>query len=188
MKKVKNLETFVANANPLPASVSGSPRPNGNFTFARFATSMQNEIVAEWFDPTTELTYEYTFPVDLTHPFYVKLLDTFTVDEIKKMSDEWHENQLRLWENWLVNKAKQLDIFINYEPEQSKEVDNKFDIKYLVDAQDSIEYMGFVFDLKLELYDKEEIMNSDKQDLLIAMREAKTPLEVMYYAGKILYE
>lgn len=68
-----------------------------------------------------------------------------------------------------------------WSPNEKLSIDNIFVLPEGDTGQD------FLFELKLRLFDLKEIAESTDQASKTAMREATTPLEAFYHAGKMLF-
>jgi hypothetical protein len=65
---------------------------------------------------------------------------------------------------------------------------NKLTLDHLFNPPEGKVGMDLLFNIKLKIFDLPEVMQSNNNELKKKLREAKTPLESLYIAGKFLNE
>jgi hypothetical protein len=157
----------------------------GKFINALFASSKKKLILAIWQDNETKQQHEIAIETDLNNKMYVKLLETFTTDEISTMTDQKRKHAAKSWE--LVVKDIALKYGLIYDPSSTNPQD-KLVIDHLFNPPEGEAGMELLFNTKLKIFDLTEVTQSSNTELKKKLREAKTPLESLYIAGKFLYE
>jgi hypothetical protein len=157
----------------------------GKFINALFASSKKKLILAIWQDNETKQQHEIAIETDLNNKMYVKLLETFTTDEISTMTDQKRKHAAKSWE--LVVKDIALKYGLIYDPSSTNPQD-KLVIDHLFNPPEGEAGMELLFNTKLKIFDLPEVTQSTNTELKKKLREAKTPLESLYIAGKFLYE
>lgn len=158
---------------------------NGRFTHAVYSSSKQNLIFATWYDESTKKHKEIAIKTDLNNEFYKKLLQTFTTDEIYQMTDQKRKLNSQTFEIYVKDIALKYGLVYDpliHNPQEKLTVDNLFNPPAGDLGTD------LLFNLKLKIFDLPEVTQSDNTELKKKLREAKTPLESLYIAGKFLYE
>jgi hypothetical protein len=157
----------------------------GKFINALFASSKKKLILAIWQDNETKQQHEIAIETDLNNKMYVKLLETFTTDEISTMTDQKRKHAAKSWE--LVVKDIAVKYGLIYDPSSTNPQD-KLVIDHLFNPPEGEAGMELLFNTKLKIFDLPEVTQSSNTELKKKLREAKTPLESLYIAGKFLYE
>jgi hypothetical protein len=157
----------------------------GKFINAVFASSKKKLILAIWQDNETKQQHEIAIETDLNNKMYVKLLETFTTDEISTMTDQKRKHAAKSWE--LVVKDIAVKYGLIYDPSSTNPQD-KLVIDHLFNPPEGEAGMELLFNTKLKIFDLPEVTQSSNTELKKKLREAKTPLESLYIAGKFLYE
>ena len=161
--------------------------PPGEFTYATFYSDDKTLIRAIFHDDNDdwETYHEIIIPVDLEDQNYQKLLETFDLEQINKMTNEERAVQR---ENFLevVKEVAEKSGMI-YDPE-SANIENHLRIDHLFKLPDDELGEEFLFNIKLNIFEMEKVMHSDDADLKKRLREATSPIECFYIAGKFLYE
>ena len=157
----------------------------GKFINALFASSKKKLILAIWQDNETKQQHEIAIETDLNNKMYLKLLETFTTDEISTMTDQKRKHAAKSWE--LVVKDIALKYGLIYDPSSTNPQD-KLVIDHLFNPPEGEAGMELLFNTKLKIFDLPEVTQSSNTELKKKLREAKTPLESLYIAGKFLYE
>lgn len=158
---------------------------NGRFTEATFASSKRNLIFAMWFDNETKTYHEIAIKPDLEDKNYQKLLHTFTTDEISQMTDQKRKYNSQMFERLVKDVALKYELVYDpavTNPQDKLVVDNLFDLPEGTVGTD------LLFNIKLKIFDLPKVKESTNTELKKKLREAKTPLESLYIAGKFLYE
>lgn len=158
---------------------------NGRFTHARFTSSRKDLIESIWLDENDNTYHQIAIEVDLENPEYVKLLETFTTDEIATMTDQYAKEEQ---ENFLAIVKDIAETYgLIYDPDAVDGKD-KLNIDHIFTPPEGDDGVDLLFNVKLKIFEMDEVLNSDNGELKKALREAKTPIEAFYIAGKFLYE
>lgn len=162
---------------------------NGKFTHARYVNSQKDTIEALWLDTFGEngegQYHQISMPVDLENPNYVKLLETFTTDEISTMTHQHNRDQEESFKNFV--KAVALQSGLIYDPSVA-EKETVQSVDHIFTPPEGDEGTDLLFNVKLKIFDMPEVVNSDNTELKRQLREADTPLKALYIAGKFLFE
>ena len=158
---------------------------NGKFTHARFMSSRKQLIEALWHDETENKMIAITLETDLQNPNYVKLLETFSTDEISTMTHQYTRNEALNFEMFVKDMAQKYGLLYDPNARDSNESLNIDAIFSPVDGEDGTDLL---FNIKLKIFEMQEVVDSDNADLKKKLREASTPLEAFYIAGKFLFE
>lgn len=158
---------------------------NGRFTHARFLSSNKNWIEAIWLN-TDDNTYEdVIIETNLESSDYKKLLDQFTTDEISTMTNEYSKEE----SDNFIQLVKEIaeDHGLIYDPDA---VDGKdrLVIDHIFTPPEGDDGTDLLFNIKLKIFEMQEVIDSTDAELKKALREAKTPIEAFYICGKFLYE
>jgi hypothetical protein len=84
-----------------------------------------------------------------------------------------------------IEAAKQQGLIYDpgtYQPNSKLSIDAIFDLPEGSTGQD------FLFELKLRVFDLRPVADSDNSEYKKKIRDATSPIEVLYWAGKFLYE
>jgi hypothetical protein len=157
----------------------------GKFINAVFASSKKKLILAIWQDNETKQQHEVAIETDLNNKMYVRLLETFTTDEISIMTDQKRKHAAKSWELIVKDIAEKYSLI--YDPSATNPQD-KLVIDHLFNPPEGEAGMELLFNTKLKIFDLPEVTQSTNTELKKKLREAKTPLESLYIAGKFLYE
>lgn len=158
---------------------------NGKFSHARYVSSKKDTIEALWYDATHHQMHQVSIPTDLENSTYVKLLETFTTDEISTMTDQHNKEQGENFKYFVKNMATEFGLV--YDPNAAnRETVASYDQIFNPPAGD--EGIDLLFNIKLKIFDLPQVVESDNADLKRALREAETPLKALYVAGKFLFE
>jgi hypothetical protein len=157
----------------------------GKFTFATYANSSKNIINAIWLDEGTKEYSEVAVVTDLKDKIYQKLLEKFTPDEISTMTDQKHKEEASQFEYIVKDIAKKYNLI--YDPTTANPED-KLNLDHIFNPTNDDVGTDLLFNLKIKIFDLPEIQKSENSELKKKLREAKTPLESLYIAGKFLYE
>ena len=162
---------------------------NGKFTHARFVSSKKDTIEAVWMESDIaegESPYiQVAIPTDLENEMYVKLLENFTTDEISTMTDQYAKEESENFKLFVKNMA--VDYGLVYDPETA-ERSTVHSVDHIFTPPEGDEGTDLLFNVKLKIFDMDEVVNSDNDDLKKELREADTPLKALYVAGKFLFE
>jgi hypothetical protein len=158
---------------------------SGKFIHAVFASSKKKLILAIWQDNETKQQHEVAIETDLESKMYLKLLETFTTDEISTMTDQKRKHASKTWELIVKDIAEKYGLI--YDPSAANPQD-KLIIDHLFNPPEGEAGMELLFNTKLKIFDLPQVTQSTNSELKKKLREAKTPLESLYIAGKFLYE
>jgi len=158
---------------------------NGTFTNAVFANGQKNTILALWKDNETLTTEEIVIKPNLENHIYCKLLEQFTVDEISTMTDQRNKINRNAFEQLVKKMAIDNGLLYN---ESAATEQNKITIDFIFTPMEGDAGSDLLFDIKLKIFDLPEVINSSNSELKSKLRQATTPLEALYVAGKFLYE
>lgn len=156
---------------------------NGKFIEAIFANNTKNAIITIWQDDSTGTNQEIVIEVNLQDRLYQKLLDQYTIDEINTMTDQKRKVEREAF--LLMVKHIALNEGLLYDPEVKKD---SLDLDMIFNPTVSDEATDLLFNIKLKIFDMEQVLKSSNTELKKQLRQAKTPLESMYIAGKFLFE
>jgi len=161
---------------------------DGKFVHARYASGRKDMIVATYQDNEGQ-NYPITIRTDLEDEYYLRLLDTYSIDEISRMTTQFLEGQRQAFEAMVLRLGQ--DFGLLYDPNviaEERGDTNVTSIEQIFEPGNDTKDQDFLFNLKLRIFDMEEVENSDNAELKKSLREAQSPLESLYIAGKFLYE
>lgn len=158
---------------------------NGKFIHAYFADKNKKGIKAVWKDNETLVETEVVIMVDLTSELYNKLLEDFSIDDIVKMTNLKLENEKAAY----IRLVKQiaLDSGLLYNPDAAVEK-SQLNIDHIFTPPEGDAGIDLLFNIKLKIFDMEQVINSTNTELKKQLRQSKTPLEALWIAGKFLFE
>ena len=162
---------------------------NGKFTHARYVSSQKDFIEAIWMwneveDGETPYL-QVQVPVDLENQNYVTLLDTFSVDEITTMTDQQAKEEAENFRAYVKEIAVDYGLLYDDNAEANR---NGNSIDMIFNPPEGDEGADQLFDLKLKIFEMDEVANSTDDELQTELREAESPLKALYVAGKFLFE
>ena len=163
---------------------------NGKFTHARYVSSKKDIIEAIWmWDDLVESEespyLQVQVEVDLEDPNYITLLDTFTTDEISTMTDQFSKEEEENFKNFVKEMATEFGLL--YDPNADRDA-SAYSIDHIFESPEGDEGTDLLFNIKLKIFEMDEVVNSENDDLKKELREATTPLKAFYIAGKFLFE
>lgn len=171
--------------NTAQSYIDSLPSVNGKFTYAYFNDSKKNYITATWLN-TDEQTYtDIIIPTNLEDADYKNLLETFTVDEISTMTDQKSKDEAQSFELIVKDVAEKYGLV--YDPNAADNKD-RLSVDHIFNPPEGDVGTDLLFEIKLKIFDIEEVVNSTNDDLKKQLREANTPLKALYIAGKFLFE
>lgn len=158
---------------------------NGKFTYARFVSSRKQLIDAIWHDDVENKNIAITLETDLTNPNYVKLLETFSVDEISTMTDQHTRKEALNFELFVKDMAQKYGLL--YDP-NAKDQNKSLNVDSIFAPPEGDAGTDLLFNIKLKIFEMQQVTDSTDTELKKKLREATTPLEALYIAGKFLFE
>jgi len=158
---------------------------NGRFINAVYASSKRKLILAIWQDNGTMQQHEVAIETDLNSDTYKKLMETFTVDEISTMTDQKRKMASKNWEIIVKDVAQKYGLI--YDP-SAVDPQDKLVLEHLFNPPEGEVGMELLFNTKLKIFDLPQVTQSTNSELKKKLREAKSPMESLYIAGKFLYE
>lgn len=136
-------------------------------------------------DPKSKVRFVEVIPASEDEQDWRDLLSKMTPDQIEASTKEFAQAVRQEEERVLVAYAKEQGLI--YDP--SKYTPNtKLNINFIFDLPENQAGTDFLFELKLRVFDLEQVAGSDNQELKKKIRNAESPIEVLYLAGKFLYE
>jgi len=163
---------------------------NGKFTHACYVNSKKDTIDAIWHDETAtgedQIAYhQISIPVDLENANYVKLLETFTTDEISTMTDQRTREESENFKQFIREMAEKEGLVYDPNAADRNEVQS---VDHIFTPPEGDAGTDLLFNVKLKIFDMPEVVDSTNTELKRALREADTPLKALYIAGKFLFE
>jgi hypothetical protein len=159
---------------------------NGKFTHARYVNSKKQEVEAIWYDEEQGTYTQEAVRCDLENSRYLKLLDTFTTDEISTMTDQHSKNQAENFKLFVKSMAS--DYGLVYDPNAADPTEKVHGIDHIFNPPEGDEGTDLMFELKLKIFDMPEVQKSKNKKLKEDLRKAETPLEALFIAGKFLFK
>lgn len=157
----------------------------GKFTLARFADNTREHLEAFWEDAVTKETRvyrsEYSNPND---GVTTAILKHFTVEEIIANTKEHDAEVRRSINDMYAEIAKEQGLIYDpgtYHPSSKINIDNFFKLPEGNAGQQ------FLFELKKRALEQDSVSKSTNE-YKDKIRNASSPLEVLYWTGKISYE
>ena len=157
----------------------------GKFIHARFVNTQKRIIEATWHRDDIGRDELMIFDSSLENPMYLKLLETFTVDEISTMTNQYNKQQAEGFKQLVLKMC--MDNNLVYDPNAADQKDRLI-VDHLLNPPEGDVGSDFLFEIKLKIFDLPQVVNSTNADLKATLRKATTPLEALYVAGKFLYE
>jgi hypothetical protein len=158
---------------------------NGKFTHARYVSSKKDTIEAIWYDEEHKQYNQVAISTNLENPAYVKILETFTTDEISTMTDQNSREQAESFK--LFVKEMATDFGLVYDPNAANR-ETVASYEQIFNPPEGDEGTDLLFNIKLKIFDLPQVVDSDNANLKRELREAETPLKALYVAGKFLFE
>lgn len=158
---------------------------NGRFTHARYVSSKKDVIEALWFNEQDSSYHQIAVSTDLENAAYVKLLETFTTDEISTMTNQFAKEEAENFKLFVKNMA--VDYGLLYDPNAANR-ESAQSIDHIFTPPEGDEGTDLLFNIKLKIFDMQQVIDSDNNDLKRQLREADTPLKALYIGGKFLFE
>jgi len=101
------------------------------------------------------------------------------------MTDQKRKHASIAWESIVKDVATKYGLI--YDPAVTNPQD-KLTVDHLFNPPEGDVGMDLLFNIKLKIFDLPAVTQSTNVELKKKLREAKTPLESLYIAGKFLYE
>lgn len=158
---------------------------NGKFTHAKYASSKKDTIDAIWLSNDTNEYHQVAIPTNLENPTYVKLLETFTTDEISTMTDQSTKEDAENFKLFVKQIASDYGLIYDANAANRESVAS---YEQIFNPPEGDEGTDLLFNIKLKIFDLPQIVESNNAELKKALREADTPLKALYIAGKFLFE
>lgn len=162
---------------------------DGEFIDACFTDDTKSAVEATWHDFGVDRYYSVFIDVDLKDTNYQKLLEKFNLKQIKNNTFERDAAEREAYLSLV--QASALKSGLLYDP-NNEDVSNRLNVDHLFELPEGMIGEEFLFNLKLRIFDMHEVMNCEVNEenskLKTKLREAKTPIECLYLAGKFLYE
>lgn len=158
---------------------------NGKFTHARYVSSKKDTIEAMWYDEEYKQYHQVAVSTNLENAAYVKLLETFTTDEISTMTDQFTKEQSDNFKLYVKELAGEFGLV--YDP-NAADRETVTSYEQIFNPPTGDEGTDLLFNIKLKIFDLPQVVDSEDVELKRALREADTPLKALYIAGKFLFE
>lgn len=158
---------------------------NGKFTHARYVSSKKDTIEAIWYDEEHKQAHQVAISTNLENPTYVKILETFTTDEISTMTDQHSREQAESFKLFVKGMATEFGLV--YDPNAANR-ETVASYELIFNPPEGDEGTDLLFNIKLKIFDLPQVVDSDNANLKRELREAETPLKALYVAGKFLFE
>ena len=155
------------------------------FTEAFFTSSKKDYIDTVAIVEGLEFPEAILVPADLENPDYLELLEQFTIDEITTMTNQRHEVDKANFTAFVKNMC--IDYGLVYDPNAADQQD-RLTVDHIFNPAPDDLNIDFLFNIKIKIFEMPEVEGSTNAALKKQLREAKTPLESLYIAGKFLYE
>lgn len=148
---------------------------------ARFTSNQRSAIVAEWIDLKTDVVRENTISVSENNNQFKYLMTLTNLDKVEKNTIEYGKRMLERARTFWKQIHDQ-EVARDFKQSRSGDIvyDNTINFILKFDANDP-EQEEKLFDLKLTIFDMEEItMDNSQTELKESIRTAKTPMELVY--------
>jgi len=148
---------------------------------ARFTSNQRSAIVAEWIDLKTDVVRENTISVSENNNQFKYLMTLTNLDKVEKNTIEHGKHMLERARTFWKQIHDQ-EVARDFKQSRTGDIvyDNTINFILKFDANDP-EQEEKLFDLKLTIFDMEEItMDNSQTELKESIRTAKTPMELVY--------
>ena len=145
---------------------------------ARFGNNSRNIIIAEWMDNKDNTIIRPShIAVDADDEQFKTLLTVTNLDEIEKNSIEYGKKEAERIKN-IFKEIQSQTVVNDIQNDGTRTTEDliKFICKYNEDIDDHSEAL---FELKLAIFDLDEITKSSEDTLKESLRVAKTPFELI---------
>lgn len=145
---------------------------------ARFGNNVKNVIIAEWIDnKDNTIVRPSHIAVDADDEQFKTLLTVTNLDEIEKNTIEYGKKEAERIKNMFKEIQSQTVVDNNQNDDSRVNEDLiEFVCKY---NEEQDEHSEALFELKLAIFDLDEIANSTEDTLKESVRVAKTPFELI---------
>lgn len=155
------------------------------FVTARFTDQDKKFIQTTWQEKKkkSKLHY-YGIELNLEHPHYIQLLDLISLDEIHENTVNWFRKERESFEKAVYEIAKKDGLIAEAITEQSK---NKYEdlVKSIFVEYKEDEDKENLFNLKLALFELEQVRSSSNRELKAKLRKAPTFVDAIGAAIEI---
>jgi hypothetical protein len=152
---------------------------------AIFGNPEQTIIRAEIEDGKNQEVYEITTSsIDGDPVLWDAITDQLSLEQIAEQTREHIARQRQFFAETIAQYA--MDNNMIYDPGKWNP-NTKLSIDHIFTLPDGDAGSDFLFELKLRVFDLPTVAESADQSIKVAIREAESPLEVFYHAGKILF-
>jgi hypothetical protein len=152
---------------------------------AIFGNTEQTLIRAEIQNSKTKEVYEmYVSSIDGDRLLWDQVVAQVPLESVAEQTRDQDALQRRAMADQIIKYAKDNNMLYDpgtWSPNTKLSIDNIFKLPEGDVGSD------FLFELKLRVFDMPEIAASSDQAVKVAIREAESPIEVFYHAGKILF-
>jgi hypothetical protein len=160
---------------------------NGKFLTVRFTDPSQQYVEAVWEDSKTKEARLYVSDFfNLNDNITRAITRQFTLDDIIEKTKEADNIIRREMNEVLIEAAKQRGLI--YEPGSTTLPNTKLSINAIFDLPEGSSGQNFLFELKSRVFELQVIADSKNVEYKQKIRDATSPIEVLYWAGKFLYE
>lgn len=140
------------------------------FVTARFTDQEKKFIQTTWKDKKQDL-HTYGIELNPEHPHYMQLLDLISLDEIHENTVNHFRKERQIFEEAVYTIAKRDGLIAEALTEQSK---NKYEalVKSVFVEYDEEKDKEDLFNLKLALFELDQVRKSDNRELKAKLRKA----------------
>lgn len=125
--------------------------------------------------------------VDIEDEVYKKLLDSLTLDDINTLTQTRIERQREDFTNYMIAVAKNNGMMYDADQAQ-REARSKLNADFFFTEPTDDFAKDLLFNIKIKCFEMEKVTSSTNRDLKKALRQAKTPFDVLYVTGKLVNE
>lgn len=158
---------------------------NGQFTHAVWTDSNKTHVTAIWHDEENDQYSEIVAPVHNDDYLYNEIRKNFSIDEISTMTDQNEKEERENFKIYMATIAKELGYM--YDPEAGNP-NPGLSLDCIFAPTDDEAGEDVLFEIKIKIFDLPQVVDSENTELKRQLREASTPLEAFYIAGKFLFE
>ena len=150
-----------------------------------FITPEKDSVMLHYREVEDGPILDIVLPIDTQDPDFLKILEHFNFDEIQKQTTEFIKVQRQKYLEDVKYLAQDEGLLYDaHGPNKNgfRPALSMFDEPITEDDQE------WLFDLKLAVFDLDKVSESTDNELKKRLRQATTPAETLYIAGKFLYE